>query len=143
MVFAGFSRYLQSDDPVFKPGKFVFVDNKMIRILPQKRLKADIEKERERCLHFFCNDCQKYVPIDLASYSKVIASEAKQSDAKHRPEQSREVPRCARDEPRWRIRSLRRQVPTRLPSAMSPSVMSSGSNDSGRMEPFGRELHSA
>jgi hypothetical protein len=25
------------------------------------------------------NDCQKYVPMDLAHYSKVIASEAKQS----------------------------------------------------------------
>jgi hypothetical protein len=30
------------------------------------------------------NDFQKYVPISLSNYSKVIASEAKQSDAKYR-----------------------------------------------------------
>ena len=33
-------------------------------------------------------NCQKNVPIDLANPAKVIASKAKQSDAKHRPEQS-------------------------------------------------------
>jgi hypothetical protein len=37
-------------------------------------------------------DCQKYVPIDLASPLNVIASEAKQSDVTHRPEQSRGIP---------------------------------------------------
>jgi hypothetical protein len=45
------------------------------------------------------NDFQKYVPIDLANYSAVIASEAKRSDAKHRPEKSRGVPRLTRDDP--------------------------------------------
>jgi hypothetical protein len=60
---------------------------------------------------------KKYVPIDLANFSKVIASEAKQS------------PRVSR-------RLLRRQAPTRLSrstlslSAVSPSVVSSRSNDS-------------
>ena len=38
----------------------------------------------------------------------VIAIEAKQSDAKHRPEQSRGIPRLTRDDPLWRIRLLRR-----------------------------------
>ncbi len=39
----------------------------------------------------FYSNFQKYVPIDLANFSKVIASEAKQSDAKHRPERSRGI----------------------------------------------------
>jgi hypothetical protein len=30
--------------------------------------------------YFDYSNCQKYVPIDLANLSKVIASEAKQSD---------------------------------------------------------------
>jgi hypothetical protein len=45
------------------------------------------------------NNYQKYVPIDLANFLKVIASEAKQSDAEHRPEQSRGIPRNNRDDP--------------------------------------------
>jgi hypothetical protein len=40
-----------------------------------------------------------------------MASEAKQSDAKHRPEQSRRLPRLTRDDPLMRIRLLHRQVP--------------------------------
>ena len=55
--------------------------------------------------------CQKYVPIELVNLSKVIASEAKQSDAKHRPEQSRRIPRYTRDDPLTQIRLLRRKVP--------------------------------
>jgi hypothetical protein len=54
---------------------------------------------------------QKYVPIDFANLSKVIASKAKQSNTKHH-------------DPLKRIRLLRRKAPTGLPSAMS----------SGRME---------
>ena len=37
--------------------------------------------EREQLAY---TNCKKYVPIDSANPSKVIASEAKQSDAKHR-----------------------------------------------------------
>ena len=44
-------------------------------------------------------NCRKYVPIDLVNLSRVIASEAKQFDAKHRPEQSRGIPRLTRDDP--------------------------------------------
>jgi hypothetical protein len=57
------------------------------------------------------NNCQQYVPIDLANLLKVIASEVKQSDAKHRPEPSRGIPRLTRDDPLRRIRLLRRWVP--------------------------------
>jgi hypothetical protein len=53
---------------------------------------------------------QKYVPIDLANLSTVIASKAKQSDAKHRPEHGRGIPRLTRDVPLRRIRLLRRSA---------------------------------
>ena len=59
----------------------------------------------------FYNNCQKCVPIDLANLSKVIASEAKQSAAKQRPEQGRGIPRLTRDDPLLRIRLLRRLAP--------------------------------
>jgi hypothetical protein len=34
--------------------------------------------------HRFYSGCQKYIPIDWVNLSEVIASEAKQSDTKHR-----------------------------------------------------------
>jgi hypothetical protein len=57
------------------------------------------------------DNCQKYGPIDLMKLSSVIASEAKQSDAKHRTKPGRGIPRLTRDDPLSRIRLLRRIAP--------------------------------
>jgi hypothetical protein len=53
------------------------------------------------CIRFQCGvytNCKKYVPIDFANSPKVIASKAKQSNAKHH-------------DPLRRIRLLRRKAP--------------------------------
>jgi hypothetical protein len=62
----------------------------------------------------------------------VIASTAKQSNAKHRPEQSRGLPRCTQDDPRSRIRWLRRLVPTRLSPTAAGYIRPAFDLSSGR-----------